>query len=189
MTKNTLLNIAILLCKIFKIGLVVIVIALTIFFVHLQIDKNYYKGKELQFNTKQYNYSISYKLKKDDLMEDKDVYTIDHITTGSLYINYLKYIAVFALVFMALKEFQSVMMSVKRVETFGMQNVKSFRRIGMYLLIYIILISYSSISFELGGFKGFRLSIGPFILVLVAFIMAEVFKEGGLLKQENDLTI
>ena len=189
MTKNTLLNIAIILSEIIKIGFVFILITLTAFFVHLQIDKDYYNGKELQFNTKEYHYSISKKWKVDNSMDDKDVYTINNLNTGSLYLNYLKYAMALILAFISVREFQKVIKSVKHVETFGVKNVKSFKRIGVCLLVYSIIMSYSSMRFKLGGFSGFGLNVNLLILVLVAFIMAEIFKEGNSLKQENDLTI
>jgi hypothetical protein len=81
------------------------------------------------------------------------------------------------------------MQSVKGIKTFGENNVLSFRRIGGFVIGYAILTSYTSISFENGGFRGFSLSFTPLFLILFAFIMAEVFKEGVLLKEENDLTI
>jgi hypothetical protein len=187
--KNTLLNIALILCKIIRLGLVMGFIGLTTFFIHLQIDKSYYEGRELKFDIKNYNFSTSMKWKIDNAMEDEDVYTIDNIKLSSLYFNYMKFIIVLTFVFIAVKEFQKIIESVKRVETFGVENVKSFRRIGVIVLIYVVLMSYSSIIFNQGGFRGFGFSIYPLILALLAFIMAEIFKEGAFLKQENDLTI
>ncbi len=189
MTKNTLLNIAVVLCEILKLGLVLILIALTAFFIHIQINKDYYKDKELQFSTKDYHYSMTKKWKIDNSMDDKDVYTIDNLKTGSLYFNYLKYIIALVLIFISISEFQKVIKSVKYVETFGIKNVKSFKRIGVCVLVYTIIMSYSSMRFNLGGFSGFGFNLNPLILALAAFIMAEVFKEGNSLKQENDLTI
>ncbi len=53
----------------------------------------------------------------------------------------------------------------------------------------MILTSYSVIRFESGIQSKLSIDFIPLIYALLAFIMAEIFKEGSVLKQENDLTI
>ncbi len=189
MKKNILLSTAIIVCKTIQITVLLIIATLTVFFIHLQINKDYYKGKELQSSTKNYNYSVLSKWKVDQSMEDREVFTLDNIKTVSLYVNYFKYVAILLFVFMAIREFKKIINSVKKVETFGEKNVKSFRRIGIYILLYSLLMSFWSIKFNLGGFKGYGFSVSPFILAIASFILAEIFKEGNQLQQENNLTI
>jgi len=190
MTKNVLLNIAIVVCKIIRLLLVMAFIGVTTLFVHIQVDRDFYKEKGvLKSNHKNYNYSFSRTWKIDPKSVDKDVYILGDIKTESLYFNYFKYSAILLVLFVSFKEFQKVMTSVKEVKTFREETIRSFRNIGKYIFIYVLLTSYNSMTFKLGGFSGTYISITPLIFVLLSFIMAEIFKEGMVLKQENDLTI
>ena len=99
------------------------------------------------------------------------------------------FLFVLILMFLCVWEFQKVIKSVKDIKTFGKNNVQSFRRIGRLLIGYAILTSYTSFRFEDGGFKGVSIPFTVMFLILFAFIMAEIFKEGVMLKEENELTI
>ncbi|GAA4946708.1 hypothetical protein GCM10023314_19990 [Algibacter agarivorans] len=169
--------------------IVIAFIAVTTVLGHLQIDRSYYKGREVSFNFSEYSYSVSAKWKINPESADKDVYVLGDIKTGSLYFNYVKYVAVLLVMFLSFKEFQKIMTSVKEVKTFEQDTIRSFRSIGKYIFIYFLLTSYHSMTFKLGGYSGTSISLSPLIFVLLAFIMAEIFKEGRLLKEENDLTI
>ena len=189
MKKNTLLKIAILLCKISKVFFILLFIGLTAVFVHLQLDRSFYSSKELDFRTKTGDYNYIYKWKVDTDEDFDNIFKFDEIKTSSLYMGYFQLSVILLVLFLSTREFQKVITSVEKFKTFGVTNVASFRRIGKYILIYAILTSYTSVSFQHGGFKGVSISFTTLFLALVAFIMAEIFKEGMLLKEENDLTI
>ena len=91
--------------------------------------------------------------------------------------------------FLSVKEFQKVLQSVMSIQTFQIINVQSFRRIGIYILVIFLLTSYDYIVFQQGGFSRVHFSFTLLPLMILAFIMAEIFKEGNLLKTENELTI
>jgi hypothetical protein len=70
-----------------------------------------------------------------------------------------------------------------------MKNVNSFKRIGNFLFLYLLIGSVQWITFQEGSLINFSLSIVPLSLAIFAFLLAEIFKEGNSLKKENDLTI
>ncbi len=189
MKRNLLLNFAVIFCKITRAVLLLMFLAWTVFFIHLQVDKDFYKNKEVNFNNLGFTYSCISKWKVDKKSDDSNVYIMNEIKTKSVYILYLQYRVALILIFMSFKAFQSVLTSVKDVRVFEKKNVLSFRRIGKYVFIYFLLTSYRIVSFEFGGVKAMTISLTPLIVIVLAFIMAEIFKEGVLLKQENDLTI
>jgi hypothetical protein len=156
-------------------------------FIDFQIEPDSYKG--ISYKSSDFHFSKYSRWKITDAGDDKDVYALGKISKMSLYINFLKLNAVLILIFLSVKEFQKVMKSVKSLKTFEKNNVISFRRIGKYLLFIFLLTSYIRVEFQQGGFSGIHISFTPLFLMLIAFIMAEIFKEGNLLKQENDLTI
>ncbi|WP_343328261.1 DUF2975 domain-containing protein [Polaribacter staleyi] len=192
MEKNKLLNIAVVVCKSIRVIYIIVFIILTGIFIHLQIDPDTYNKANYSFHNKTSGFKIikskRWKISSTKL-EDKDVYTIDKILKTSLYINYLKLVAILLFIFLATKEFQKIMQSVKHLKTFQKNNVNSFRKIGKYIFMIFLLSSYVKVNFQQGGFSSTNINFTPLFLMLIAFILAEIFKEGNLLQQENDLTI
>jgi len=90
---------------------------------------------------------------------------------------------------MAISAFEKIMLSVKTLKTFSSSNSKLFRKIGLYIIAIMILTSYSVMRYENGIQSKIMLDFILLIYALLAFIMAEIFKEGSVLKQENELTI
>jgi len=197
MTKNRLLNIAVVICKTLKITYILAFIATTFIFIHIQTNNSQYADKILSFNSTTnkstsvlpFHYTSTNKWKEGTSLKDEEVYTTTKITTFSLYIIYLKYVLILILIYFCANEFQSIVQTTKRYKPFLKNNVKSFRRIGKYLIIYYVLTSYSIIHYQEGGFSTLSLSLGPLILILISFIMAEIFKEGNILMEENELTV
>lgn len=189
MTKNRLLNIAITLCKFSRLIYIVLFIVLTTGFIHFQINPDAYKGGKINYNSSGIHFSKSTKWKIKGAGDDKDVYTLNKIKKTSLYFMYFQLTAVLVFLFLSVKEFQKVVQSVKSIQTFQINNAISFKRIGKYILAIFLLTCYHSIRFQQGGVSGFEFSFTLILLALLAFIMAEIFKEGSSLKAENDLTI
>ena len=193
MRKNKLLSIAIIICKSIRLFYILIFLLFTGFFIHFQISPNSYK--EATFNNKSFSFelnkSTSWKTfdKNGTPQKDKDVFALDKISKTSLYFIYIQFSAVLLFIFLSTKEFQRIMESVKKLKTFQNNNVASFRKIGKYIFFIFILTSFVFINFENGGKSQINLSFTPLLFMLIAFIMAEIFKEGNLLKQENELTI
>lgn len=188
MTKSTLLNIAIFVCRISLGFFIFLFIGLTTIFVHIQIDKNFYKDKEVESNVSEFNYASIGKSKTSNAI-DSEVYTIGNIVIGSLYFMYIKYSAILVLLFLSFKEFKKIMLSVKKLSTFKNNNIISFKRIGSFAFLYFLVSSFYFIQFEDGAYSGFTISFGPLIIMLLSFIMAEIFREGNLLLKDNELTI
>ena len=194
MTKNTLLNIAIYVSRLLKILLIIAALGLTSLFVYAQIDKETFVDRELILSECPSPVSISFIEYKDWYTTDggkRDLqpYTFGKLKTVSLYLNYFKLLIVIALVFLIIRAFERIMLSVKALSTFSNNNVQLFRKIGVYVVFISILISYTVLRFENGIQSKAYMSIFPVIFALLAFIMAEIFKEGKSLRDENDLTI
>ncbi|MGZ0015863.1 DUF2975 domain-containing protein [Yeosuana sp. AK3] len=189
MTKNTLLNIALVVFKIIKVFIVIFFIGMTTIFIHLQTNKEFYKDKKITLSAKTQDFSIETQWKNNSKIEYEDIYSLADIKTSSLYFNYIQYSIVFFVLFLAVKEFENVIISVKKIKTFQNNNVVSFRKIAKYIFLYFLLTMFHSFSFQFGGYSGFTISLTPLILVVFSLIMAEIFKEGYNLKEENDLTI
>jgi hypothetical protein len=195
MTKNTLLNIAIVVTRLLKGITIIVAIVLTGLFVYAQIDKETFADQEivLRANPSVLGfYTVASSVWKDDTKDakyDLKPYTFGKVKAVSLYLNYFKGLIVMILIFLILRAFETIMLSVKTLNTFSRSNVKLFRQIGIYILFVTILTSYTVLRFENGDQTISYVSLTPLICMLLAFIMAEIFKEGQSLREENDLTI
>lgn len=190
MTKNTLLNITIAISRILKISLIVGAVALTGLFVYIQIDNDVFKDQEITLNKES---SIGFTSTSEstfgDVDKDSNLYTIGNLKTISLYVIYFKALIVMVLIYLSITAFEKIMLSVKSLKTFSTSNAKRFRKIGKYILVIIILTNVTILRFESGTLSKISISLTPLLCALLAFVMAEIFKEGHSLKEENDLTI
>lgn len=184
MTKNTLLNLAILLFKVLQSFYIVAFLVLTALFIHIQVDGEFYKDKILTIENENITYNSSLTIGS----ENKGL-TLDQMDTASLIINYIKFSGLLVLLFFAAVEFQRVIKSVKNLCSFQNENYKAFKRIGIYAFIYFLISSSYSYEFGQISYSGFTISLTPLIIMLFAFIMAEIFKEGNLLLEDKELTI
>lgn len=186
MTKNYLLNIAISGCKILKIVFIVFFVSLSFLFVHFQIDKGFYKTINIDLKNSGFQYR---KIESWDNTKTQETYTLENVTTVSLVILYLQYSFVLFVLFLIVSEFQKIIQSVKKLNTFQNENIKSFRKIGNYLIIYLFISSFHFFLFEKSAITGISISFSVLGFIIFSFIMAEIFREGMNLKNENHLTI
>jgi hypothetical protein len=198
MKKNKLLNIAIGICKFLKLIYILSFVVITIIFIHIQIDKEAYNDLKINHTDPQTTLSVGINKSYSDKWENpyNEVYVLEKLTTTTIYLIYFKFACIFALLFLSIKEFQNIIQSVKRLDTFRLNNILSFRKIGKYLILYFMLtllfftLSFkNSLYFWQGGFIQTSISFTPLLFALISFILAEIFKEGNKLQQENELTI
>lgn len=82
-----------------------------------------------------------------------------------------------------------VVNSIKSLETFKDQNVGHFRNIGGLFLWLAILDSFQVLIVE-GHFSfHFQVPFSMLLAALISFLLAEIFKEGNRLMEENQLTV
>lgn len=199
MTKNRLLNIAIGSCKFLKLIYILSFIFTSIIFIHIQIDREAYNGIKINHTgDTSTTFSIGSIKSHSDKLNDpyNEVYVLEKLTTITIYLIYFKFTCIFILLFLSIKEFQNIIQSVKRLDTFRRNNILSFRQIGKYSILYFILtLLYFTLTFDntlyfgQGGFSQTSISFTPLLFALISFILAEIFKEGNKLQQENELTV
>lgn len=84
----------------------------------------------------------------------------------------------------------TITQSIKSFTTFNLQNAKSFKKLGNLVLVIFALQLIEILPEEDGGFQiTLGLQFGPLLMALVFYILAEVFKEGNKLQEEQNLTI
>lgn len=87
------------------------------------------------------------------------------------------------------QEVRKILKSVQDLETFNSRNVKAFRTLGYLCLAMAALNSVLLLSTNQDAVKNFSVDFNFLYFMLAAFIMAEIFKEGQNLSEQDQLTI
>ena len=112
-----------------------------------------------------------------------------HIKRFSLYFIYLQSAALAWCFLLVFKEAINIITSVKLQQSFRIENYRSFRNIGKYFFCIFCLSAFCFIASEFGNFYGIYVHLTPLILMMGAYIMAEIFKEGNVLQEEVQNTV
>ena len=190
-----ILNIAILVSRFLKALIIITTLVFSILFVYVQFDKKTFADKEVILSANPSIMRVSFiestVWKEEGKETDYDMkpYTFGKLKTISLVLNFFKLLIIAVLLFFILRSFETIMLSVKTLKTFSAKNTKRFRQIAISIVIIAILTSYNVLHFDNGEQKLTHISMTPVIYIILAFIMAEIFKEGEILREENDLTI
>lgn len=190
MNRNLLLNVANFICQFFKVLIGIAVIVITALFLHFQFDRDSYVnfGIEQPGNDLLIQYeTISY-AEENSMGKEMKLHLADW-KVGSLYFSYIKLVTILILYYLSLTQFGRVLKSVRKLETFHQTNVEAFRKIGYYCLLITGLSTFNYWAFSDYTKSSFSISINVLLISLIAFILAEIFKEGNNLMEENQLTI
>ncbi len=109
--------------------------------------------------------------------------------TSSLYFNYFKFSAILIFLFLSFHQFKKILKSVRKLKTFHQTNVTAFKKIGNYCLFVGALSVFSYWEFGDVAKVSFSIPFNILFIALISFILAEIFKEGNNLMEENKLTV
>ncbi|GGK74725.1 DUF2975 domain-containing protein [Rufibacter glacialis] len=204
MKNNSLLTVATALGTFFAILLALGLAVLTFVFVHWHITPEVYKKVKVDMQTQELVFINSkgetVKIRQGGEEEvvastesagageagQKQRYIpLPQVDRSTLYSLYLHTAGILLLLFFITKEVLKVIKSVQELTTFRRNNVQSFRKIG-FMCLGISLLQWVT-SFFMEGYSRDRMT--PMLCMLAAFILAEVFKEGNRLLEQDQLTI
>ncbi len=114
---------------------------------------------------------------------------INEIQPASLYFIYFQLMIVLILAWLIIREFKNVIRSVQQLQSFKSQNVESFRKMAIYFLGIFFLTSFSFYVMEDKGSFTFDLDLKFAMLAIASYILAEIFKEGNRLQEEQQFTV
>lgn len=117
-------------------------------------------------------------------------YPLEKLSAVTLVFNLTQYSAFFILLILIFTKVLQVIGSLKNWKTFSQNNVHHFRKIGSFLLIIAALTSVGFMHSQSGQINlSFYLPISWLAAALSAFLLAEIFKEGQQLAEEQKLTV
>jgi len=196
MKKNSLLNIALF---ILKIGQILCIVSFVLLLGTLTYSKLtpevaskiqiHYESKNIHFNLRDSVNDTVISPEHDKTITPSDYVTLDQLTTGIILLLSLQKSILLLLLYLGLKAFRKVIASVKNIKTFQQENVNAFRKIGKYAFFYFFIGSYSYYGAMELSQRSANLDLSPLIITLLAYILAEIFKEGNKLVKENSLTV
>jgi len=207
MKKNTLLALASVVGTVFSIMLIVALLAFTGFFIFYQIKPSAFEGvmvradnqeifyektvsREVQSTTGPGTNKIKRTIKVGKGVEKGvAVVPLEKVHLATLVYLYLQQIISLGLLYLITREVLKVINSVQVLDTFRTGNVQSFRRIG-FMCLGLSLVQWVTFFMAEGHSTfGFSIEVTPLVFMLAAFILAEIFKEGNQLYEQEQLTI
>ena len=191
MKKNHLLLTADIFCKCFSLLLIAGFLIISIVLVHWHIDREFYSKPIVTVENIQSGFlgTSSKSTWKVEGKGDENPFALNKIKPFSLYLNYLRLAAIIGCTLLIFREFSNILSSVKKIQTFRTRNIDSFRKMGKYHFFLFLLTGFVWVVSENGNYYSFGIHFTPLILMLVSYILAEVFKEGSILSMDNKLTI
>jgi hypothetical protein len=199
MERNILLQLASWVCKIFSGFQIIGIVVATIVLVHWHIDRDFYNT--VKVNT-QGNVNLTSRTSETETKESGTIWieksgdtnaeklSLADLTPVSVYIAYVQIIVVLSFMYLIFREFSSVVESVSALQTFRNENVEAFRKIGKYLLLVFLVSGFKFVATEpASAHVSMSFETTTLILMLVAYVLAEIFKEGNRLYEEEQLTV
>jgi hypothetical protein len=114
---------------------------------------------------------------------------LNDLGRASLYFTFFQFVLGTILSLLMVQEVVRILKSVQDLETFNSRNVKSFRSLGYLCLAMAALNSLLILTTNQVVIRSFSADFTMLGFMLAAFIMAEIFKEGHKLSEQDQLTI
>lgn len=193
MKGNRLLYVSLLVSKAIRALIFLGLAVVAIMFIHWHIDKNYYKSVQVSVRNGGVNISEGKTETAETMPEQpnnsgKTVYLND-LTPFSGYLIFFQICVTLILSYFITQEVIRILKSVQGLQPFNIANIKSFRRIGYLCLFITLLNSLHFLITNQTSFISFSINFTLLIFMLVTFILAEIFKEGQKLYEQDKLTI
>ena len=118
----------------------------------------------------------------------KQVYLND-LKPFSIYFTFFQLILSVIFSYLIVQEVIRILKLVQEFQPFNAANIKSFQRLGYLCLSILVLNSFHFLNTNKTSFISFGISYSLLIFMLVAFILAEIFREGQKLYEQEKLTI
>ncbi len=191
MKNNKLLQLTYHCCNLFCVLLVIFFLAITLvtgyWFIYPGFTEHFDAEVAFPFKASLFGYTKSafWNIGTESVAQ----LTVANLNPLSVLFNYLQLSAIFLLTFLCFREFAAILRSLRLRDTFQQRNVQSFSRIGNYLLFTFILSSFWFAIFKQGYMYSFHISLTIPVLMFLAYVLAQVFKEGNQLFEENELTV
>lgn len=197
MDRNRTLTITLAACKILKVFLFVIFGISAFIFIHWHINSDYYEHMQIgdlgknttSISTEKISFTFAdYNASKIN-SDDRTGATVAKFNLFSFYLLYLQEFSYILLSFFVIKEIQKIIRSVHEFDSFRIRNVNCFRKIGLYCFLFFLTASFHFAQTPDGVFYGLYFHYLPLCFMLASYVLAEVFREGNKLYEEQQLTV
>lgn len=190
MEKNKILRTAQGLCQFLQGLLIFFALLFTVVLIHWHFSPEIYQrievSGELEAGAGGYGFRI---LTGNGNFSGPGNVLLSELAVGMLYWMYLRIILFTGLTFLMVRSVRDILSSIQSLETFRNDNVVAFRKIGRYAWWIFVLSSFNFRILEGNSDLLLTLALGPLLIAVFAYVMAEVFREGNRLMEDNHLTI
>ena len=186
MERNTILQLSTAVLKIFRFFMLASFLGLLAMLILYFTKPGLLDAVQIDFGQNQVGISLT----SDETSPLAKKHALPQLTVAALLFNWLKFCAMLVLLTLLFQRALRIIQSLQNWKTFSQMNVHHFRSIGYYLLILAALASVNFLQFaNSAGTLSFSLPLGWFAAALSAFVLAEIFKEGQQLAEEQKFTV
>jgi hypothetical protein len=90
---------------------------------------------------------------------------------------------------MAVREFTNIIRSIRKIQTFVIDNAGAFKKISKYIFLVFVLSGLQYSVYNETTLLGIYIHLPVLVVALIAFTMSEVFREGNALLEDNRGTV
>ena len=188
MIQNKVIRTALQLSKL-VLGICVLAgLAFIIFVIHWQVSPQSYQAVEVSqvfkpgYGVNGFHWVLNKKASTQGIW-------LSELNPWMVYWLLLRGLVFIVLSFLITRAFQRILVSIHSIETFHQNNVKQFKIIARYGLIAFFF-SVFNFSYIQGEFDiNFHLATAPLLLTISSYVLAEVFREGNKLSEDQKLMI
>ncbi|MEO9870048.1 DUF2975 domain-containing protein [Ekhidna sp.] len=178
--KNNLLKLSIAVARFILVLDIFLAVLLVFFMIAWQIDVSIFDSIKMVNDSSVFKFQTSPSAEGIPLSDYGNFY---------FYFTCLKALIITGIIYLVLKIAIRIVRSISSIETFRIENVKSFRKMGKLFLLWfgIGLVSIKEIESSMRLITELNLQYA--IWALICFILAEIFSEGNKLQEDHKLTI
>jgi hypothetical protein len=192
MKRNRLLRVALALGKASRI-LILFGIAVVIFlFIHWKLDPDFYRT--VQFTIHDGGITFTERISAGEAghlpgSHREKWFYLNSLTPLSVTYTFVQILLSLVLGYLMVQSMIRILKSTQALQPFHEANINAFRKLGYFCLALLVLNSFRFLATDQASSIRFHINFTLLVFMLASFILAEIFREGQKLYEQEKLTI
>lgn len=189
MKRNKIISAAILLSRIFILLCAVLFLTFTITTIYWHFNADAFANVEVT-NSFKAGFGVNdIRVYPVNTPKPADGIFLSELNYGMIYWLYLRGAFFFTLTVLILRKIILILRSINTLQTFYQDNIKHFQAIAQYAFLAFLLSCFNFSYLNGNSEISFKFAFTPLAFALGALVLAEVFKEGKQLLEDQNLII
>ncbi|MEX0968453.1 MAG: DUF2975 domain-containing protein [Bacteroidia bacterium] len=182
MERNQILKLSVLVFKALRVFCIIALGILAVVAVMWHISPDTLQSVYLDKDTLYYQYSGQSAGTEAEI-------SLNEMGQAAFYFNSLKLAIILLVLLYIFQRALRIIRSMKSLQTFRDNNVRQFQKIGSAFLVLALFNTFYFMEVSGHAVINFMVPFNSLLAALLGFLLAEIFKEGNRLMEENQLTV